>query len=280
MSAARAFIVAPPLARDERSAQMERSRVAVQKLAEAAGMTVTTYRLREVKVRHQGNFLVMDGIDASRMYKAMHRDDCAVIQIGTDARVAFHPRDHGQKRNTMKLEQFVRYKGVFVGVNGRSSPDEAMAVIAARLTSLECDGERDPRCLPMHVFDPNHDHAACPLTDAALVRARYKGPKIRTDRKNREWGPPKGHPHGSEELRIRGRLLQQGYHWDVKSAKNTSDLMTTMEIWKMPPGSYLNVSPDAHVRSGQSSAVSAKRAFALSVKQPDRSKQKRQAVSR
>ncbi len=280
MTTARVFIIAPPLARDERAARSEVWRKAVQKLAEEAGMTVTTYRLSEVKVRNEGSYLVMNGIDASKMYKTMHRDNCAVIQVGTGARVPFHPRDFAQRRNTMELEQFVRYKAVFSKVHGRTSPDDAMAVVAAQLTSLECDDERDPRCLPMHVFDPSHDHVACPLTDAVKVRAQYQGPKIRTDRKSRQWHPPRGIPHGSDELRVRGRVLRAGYHWDVKSAANTSDLMTTLEIWKMPPGSYLNVSPDAHVRSGQSSAVSAQLKYTLAAKQPDRAKQKRRGKTR
>ncbi|MFK4790855.1 hypothetical protein [Microbacterium sp. ZW T5_56] len=280
MTTARVFIVAPPLARDERSARFEVWRKAAQKLAEEADMAVTTYRLSEVNVRNEGNFLVMNGIDASKMYQMVHRVNCAVIQIGTDARVPFHPRDSCQKRNTMELEQFVRYKAVFAKVNGRVGPVDAIGAVSAQLTSLECDGERDPRCLPMHVFDPSHDHVACPLTDAVKVRARYQGPKIRTDGKSREWGPPKGIPHGSHELRVRGRVLRAGYHWDVKSAQNTSDLMTTLEIWSMPPGSYLNVSPDAHVRSGQSSAVSARLKYTLSAKKPDRSKQKRRGRPR
>ena len=274
MGEARVFVVAPPRDGSDEFARLEAQRRRLQSLAEAQGWTVKTYRLKLVKNAKPGGLLVMDALDATALYRGLHQGDCAVVQVGTKALVPLHPRYLDEAHHTVPLEKFVRYKAVFERVNGRATPDDAVASIATLIAECGCESESDARCLPMHVFDPAHDHSACPLNDAARVRSRYGGSQSRMDAKQRKWSPPRGTPHGNDSLRVRGYQLQSGYHWDVSAARNVSELVTTSEIWRMPSASYLNVSPDANVRGGQTSAVSAKKVFDLTRTSPDRRRAK------
>lgn len=274
MSEARVFVVAPPRKGSDELALLEEKRVRLQSLVASQGWTLKTYRLKHIKNAKPGGILVLDALDATTLYRALHHGDCAVVQVGTNALVPLHPKYPNEARHAVPLEKFVRYKAIFERVNGRVAPDDAVASISALLAESGCEGESDPRCLPMHVFDPEHEHSACPLTDAARVRSRYGGPQARMDAKQRKWSPTRGHAHGNDNLTVRGYQLQTGYHWDVSAARNVSELITTSEIWRMPSASYLNVSPDANVRGGQSSAVSAKKVFTLAGTSPDRKRVK------
>ena len=274
MADPRVFVVAPPRDSGQDFARLEVLRGRLQILAEAEGWTVKTYRLRRVKDGKPGSILVMDALDATALYRALHRDDCAVVQVGTKALVPLHPKYPSEEHHAATLEKFVRYKAVFERVNGRVTPEAAVESIATLLVERGCESARDPRCLPMHVFDPAHDHAACPLTDLAKVKSRYGGPQARTDAKLRKWSPARGSAHGNDELRVRGYQLQRGFHWDVSAGRNESELITTSEIWRMPSTSYLNVSPDANVRGGQSLAGSAKKVFSLARVSSDRGRVK------
>lgn len=264
-------IVAPERPRNvndrERFRKNEDLRLAVQRAAESRKWRTRTFRAYErLSTRPAENrrrMMMLGGWDAADIYNLAHRDAVAVLQVGGSVRVLPHPRQDPSLDRTMALEDFVRHKAFFSAVSEHLPFESALNRFEETLERVECEGERDPRCLPMHIFAPRHDHALCALTDAVAVKKKYGPPTARADHRGRVWESPKGR-HGGSPLWIRGKEIGAGFHWDVAGVRNTSELTTTTEIWSMPPGSYLNVTPNAAVRKGQSSAqASAKRTVTL-----------------
>lgn len=261
MSAPLVVIVAPEKPRNvherEQHRQLEELRKLVQQAAEARGWRTRTYRTQKhssTRPAENGrSMFLLGGWDAADIYSALHRGEVAVLQMGKTARVLPHPRQEPSRDRTVTLEDFVRHKAFFATVNSRGPFQGTFDHFQTSLERVECDGERDPRCLPMHVFAPAHDHHACPLTEASSVKKAYGPPNALKDPHGRPWARPKGR-HGGEAMRIRGADIPAGFHWDVGSVRNESELTTTVEIWRLPSGSYVNIAPNAVVRKGQSSA--------------------------
>lgn len=251
----------------EQYRQTEALRLEVQRAAESRDWRTKTYRAKvhnSTRPAESNRRLhLLGGWDAADLYEAAHQAEVAVIQVGETARVMPHPRKEPSLDRAVNVEDFIRHKAFFAAVSPRLSYEDAFDQFALTLGVIECDGERDPRCLPMHVFAPRHDHSKCPLTDADAVKREYGPPNGMKDPRGRAWERPKGR-HGGGPLRIRGAEIAAGFHWDVGSGRNNSELTTTTEIWALPPGGYVNVTPDASVRRGQSSALAAaKRSLVL-----------------
>lgn len=247
--------------------QTETLRADANRAATARGWKTRTFRTKLHRSTRPGEssrpLQLLGGWDAADIYELTHREDVAVIQIGETARVMPHPRQEPSLNRAITLADFVRHKAFFAVVSARVPHDDALDRFAATFELVECDGERDPRCLPMHVFAPKHNHDAYPLTDAAAFKRKYGSPTERTDHSGRLWAKPNGR-HGGGALRIRGAAIAAGFHWDVCSTRNASELTTTVEIWSLPPGSYVNVTPNATVRIGQRSArAAAKKSLTL-----------------
>lgn len=237
--------------------QTEALRLEVHRAALARKWKVRTFRTRLHRSTRPGeskrHLHLVGGCDAAEIYSLAHMDDVAVIQLGETARVMPHPRQEPSLDRAVTLAEFVLHKAFFAAVSARIPHQGVFDKFAATLELVECDGERDPRCLPMHVFAPGHDHTACPLTDVDAFKRKYGQPNERKDHHGRLWMKPSGR-HGGGPLRIRGAEISAGFHWDVRSARNSSELTTTAEVWTLPAGSYVNVTPNATVRVGQRSA--------------------------
>jgi hypothetical protein len=115
----------------------------------------------------------------------------------------------------------------------------------AWLNAIGCEGERDPRCLPLHVFKTQGHDLNLPAGRAAFDSAHGSGAE-RSDGDRRKWSLTPHDYHGQETLSVAGRELRQGFHWDVEPGRNTTTIVTTKEVWKVDR--YVNVYPDAHVR--------------------------------
>lgn len=251
----------------EEHRRTEAYRLEVQRAVESRGWRTKTYRSKlhtSTRPAESNRRLhLLGGCDAAELYDATHRYEVAVLQLGDTARVMPHPRKEPSLDRTVNLQDFVRHKAFFAAVSSRLSYDDALDQFAETFAVVGCDGERDPRCLPMHVFAPGHDNESCPMSDTDAVKRKYGAPNEMKDPRGRAWERPKGR-HGGDVLRIRGAEIAAGFHWDVGSGRNDSELTTTTEIWSLPTGAYLNVTPNAKVRSGQKSArAAAKRTLQL-----------------
>lgn len=255
MTDQRLILVCPPGNRKYERAELMRKELGA--LAKQEGWETETFRTSEVGTRQ----LVLGGLEAENLYRLLHRCDAAVVQVGAPARVLLNPAQRAMRENTIPLEKFICGKAAFGVVNGRCGPADALRGLVESRAILGCTGERDPRCLPMFVFDP---WCECEdLTPGATKKfeAAHGPPRRRVDDKNRAWEPSVRAAHGREALTVCGYHLRPGFHWDVQASRNQSELSTVSEIWKLPGSSYVNVYPDAYVRGGQSGSDTAKRVF-------------------
>lgn len=109
-----------------------------------------------------------------------------------------------------------------------------------------CDGVDDPRCLPLYVFEEQGwSKPLLTATGRSHFDGRFGGGQSRNDRRRRLW--KRGPPHGRTCLTVAGAVLPTGFHWDVNAPRNPVELWTMKGGWTID--NYLNVSPDANVRS-------------------------------
>ncbi len=205
---------------------------------------------------------VMEPQDAGDLYRLMHRHPTVVIQIGQPT-VRLNPWAEPAERNVISLERFVRYKAFFKRLGREGSKIDIPNFLNGFQDwrqSCTCDGERDARCIPLHVFNPNLEWKE--LHNVEGVRAFefcHGKAGSRVDYQNREWNPPTA-LHG-QQITVAGATLRSGFHWDVVSPHGDGRLCTSTEIWRFSRGSYCNVYPDAAVRRGQRKGDRARRIY-------------------
>ncbi|MGK3201055.1 hypothetical protein [Amycolatopsis sp. MEPSY49] len=256
------FFVAPPKKRE--NSQQEQGRRSVQTWAERQDWLIRTRRTVDTRVlegENSGRLLEMvEPLDANDLYHLMHRHPTAVIQIGNPA-IRLNPSAPVTMRNAKKLQMFVRYKAFWspLGrVDSSFNPEILLEEFSSWITSTDCTGERDARCMPLHVVSPDRDwsnlHVAAGITEFEKIHGRATK---RTDEDGRHWRTPNA-LHGREVATVAGMDLRAGFHWDVVSTNGASSLHTSSEVWKFARDSYCNVYPDASIRRGQSAGKSAK----------------------
>jgi len=259
------FVVPPAKAT---SSEQDAARLALQHHAQSLGWRCVTNRtiaIRLAQSKNSGRTLhLLQPQDAGDLYRVAHRHPTVVVQIGP-AEVRLDPSAPPSARNTISLARFVRYKAFFqplgrpkvgLDVGGFLHDFDVWRSVGA------CDGERDARCIPLHVFSPSREWAD--LHDAAgvkLFEERHGRPNSRRDNELREWNSPNA-LHGLEAMTIAGTRLRSGFHWDVVSSDGAGRLCTSTEVWGFTRGSYCNVYPDAAVRQGQRRGRRAKRVYA------------------
>ena len=119
------------------------------------------------------------------------------------------------------------------------------------LAGSHCQGEGDPRCLPFHLF-----RRRIPFDDLTTGEGqtrftqRYGSQSSRLDDNGLCWNRPQRALHGRDILQVAGRELAMGFHWDVVAGSRGSTITTTSDVWQIKSNGYINIYPDAHVRSG------------------------------
>lgn len=233
---------------------------ALRRASEARGETATVFRtvFRRSDVRGQPNrsFYVLDPWEAHRLYKAVHQGSDAVFQAG-QARVLLDPTKPLESSNSVALMRIVQHKAFFAQFDGATEPDTTFAHLDTWREVNHCESHRDSRVLPLHMFSPSTDWGALETADD---RRRFEdvhgGPTHLVDEDSRSWNQTTAW-HGNDTLRVGGFALPTGFHWDVTAAKNLSRLASLTATWRFEGRAYLNVSPDGHVRAGQSKGITA-----------------------
>ena len=253
-------IVAPP-ARGETEAQS----TWIQDLRSGAdehGWKVTIFRTvqRASERRNESGrkLSILEPWEASRLYKLIHREHAAVFQVGS-ARIRLDPVGELSSETTVALARVVRYKAYFSQFDGSTAPETRLQEFTEWLGAVHIEAHRDCRVLPLHIFAPQRDWPGLdPIEGREEFERTHGKPTKLIDHGSRPWKQPNA-MHGQESLIVANFALPQGFHWDVAAAANPSRLNSLTERWSFPPGSYATVSPDGHVRGGQSSGVSARR---------------------
>ena len=200
---------------------------------------------------------------ATQLYRRMHLRNIGVVHVGK-THVPLTPNPKNSLRYFLPLQQFVRYKALHRLVDPRAFTDQSAERVTTDLhdwiaQSGKCEGERDPRCLPFHVFIANLELFDL---DAPDDRRRFNDSHgaqgSRRDNNGFRWDRPSARDmHGSQSLHVAGCRLIQGFHWDVSisSRRNgATEVSNTTEIWKVWGDGYVNIYPDAHIRSGRQCA--------------------------
>ncbi len=231
-------------------------------LAEKREYKVTIFRtvLRASKRKGESGrrLSVLDPWEADRLYKLIHRGQFAVFQCGS-ARVQLNPLNILSSATSTSLERVVRYKAYFAQFDGSTGPEALFKQFDDWRDTVHIETHRDCRVLPLHMFAPKRDWTELePIDGRAEFEKVHGRPSQLQDEAARPWKQPSA-LHGRDSLFIANFVLPQGFHWDVDAAVNESRLASLVELWKFPPGSYANVSPDGHIRGGQRSGVSARR---------------------
>jgi len=197
--------------------------------------------------------------DAHQLYRRLNRERLLVIAF-TSVFVRRDPsRDPAVRKEALTIATFVEHKAHFELVRGKSSIAPTFHRFAASLDEAFCEGENDPRCLPLHVFTTDRLWPELRNeTGRRSFRTRYGPARERSDDRGRRWTrADRGAFHGREALIIAGFELAAGMHWDVFGGRGRASRLTTEnEVWKLGRRGYVNVYPDArvHVTPGRSVA--------------------------
>jgi hypothetical protein len=188
--------------------------------------------------------------DAELLYRLVHHGPVVVTAV-TAVFVSRDPRSNPiREKHAIRLQDFVEHKACYVLINGRTDVAALGPAVAEWLGVVRCDGQDDPRVLPLHSFDAN---GPCPDLAHAEGRkafgARYGAGRLRLDEGGREWERAAA-LHGRETLSIAGYRLRAGFHWDVTNRKGSGTLLCANAVWHLPRRSYANVYPDGDVRGG------------------------------
>ena len=252
-SASRQIWIFTPEKKYENASQAQ-LRHELARLAKTESVVVKT-RVTTLKVfgggpdAHKRVFLVSPR-DAGDLYKAMHRAHVLVASLRSCSVRTDPAEDPPRLRRTRRLEDFVQYKAFYASLRGARDParilEEFLTISPAKL----CVDTHDPRVLPLHVFDDELCWINLNSAEGINEFKRKYGPSSsRVDSMKRKWSPAQ-ELHGSDILTVDGLTLPKGFHWDVERGKSAERLVTCHEVWKVGPGGYANIYPDAFVRSG------------------------------
>jgi hypothetical protein len=248
---ARIFAILP----ERSSPQIDEMLSAARILTEERDWPLSVRRTKRVRVVGEGwerGVQLLSPTDASGLYRQIHRTPTLVLTFATVMVRRDPSRDPPVRRAALRLEQFVAYKAFFCLLRGHGDLARTVSGFDAWREAVHCDGEDDPRVLPLHTFalgprQPDLDTAE----GARIFRAQHGNASARTDDQGVLWGRAEhGARHGGGALTVAGRTLPNGFHWDVSRRRGSVRLLTAGEVWKLSGRhAYVNVYPDAHVRA-------------------------------
>lgn len=198
---------------------------------------------------------ILPGTEVTAIYRRAHRARVAII-VFAQTYVCLHPHQHEAVRRNLlvRLPGFFEYK-CFIELldDEMGCTPEWIDGFADRFGSVPlspaCEGARDPRCLPLHVFSNKGAH------DLSQTAGRIAFDNVhglgghRTDQDGRKWRLNPHAYHGQDQLHICGTPLPQGCHWDVEPGGKSTLVVTTSDVWIVYR--YVNIYPDSHVRGNK-----------------------------
>jgi hypothetical protein len=194
---------------------------------------------------------VLTPTDAGGLYKRLHLEPTLVLAF-TAILVRRDPsRNPPTRRDAIRLEDFVRYKAPYHLARGVEDLRDALGRLSEWCTEVGCDGDGDPRIIPLHLFPTLKypDRLADPA-ETSRFNAEHGAAAERTDAKGRSWKRASRRAyHGQGDRYVAGELLPEGMHWDVSGFGRDGVLANCENVWVVKdPRSYLNIYPDGHVR--------------------------------
>lgn len=158
----------------------------------------------------------------------------------------------------MRLERRAEYKTLYIS---RAAPataadvDVVVGAFAGFLASADTSSapDTDPRALPFSSFDLGRrvdEDLGLNTEDGRSEFEKEFGPhRARRDSSAVSWNLHARDYHGRDTLLLRGRPLPAGFHWDVPGPRGGAHVLTPTEVWYVTRTQYINVYPDAYVRT-------------------------------
>lgn len=196
--------------------------------------------------------------EVRKLYVRCHRAHVWVAAVG-GARWKLDPSQTANRDNLPPLNELVHGKAAGYRLVSRiSEVQDLMATVAADPV-VECTSVDDCRCLPLHVFSPGtaSDLSSIEAREQFTKRYRWRSKdrkKCWLDESGRTWETARV-MHTADQLHVTGLRLPIGFHWDVQTPRKRTILTNGWQRWESTNGGYLNVHPDAHVRSTHAQLV-------------------------
>lgn len=238
---------------DVRRSQTADHRLALRRLCADRGWEYQERPSRAVRLPDGRNLSALTPDVADLLYRRLHRTRVAVLSIDENE-VCVHPEwdQVARTRNRRGLRIFACHKAFYAMLRVPGNLDAWVPGFEDWCLRSDCEGERDPRILPHHVFESDDTHLeGLATTEGRVVFERIHGrAAARADLAGGTWTlNPHDFHGGRETLAVAGAELRVGCHWDVTSARGALTITTPKEVWQV--SGHLNIYPDAHIRGTQ-----------------------------
>ena len=195
--------------------------------------------------------------DAINLYKRIHRANVGIWHFG-ETHAPRKPEPDDKIKDYIDICAFVQHKAFRCRVQNSNFSEQwgtSVAEFETWLNEIHCENESDPRCLPAHLFNMKSDSEDLTTPEGrAQFTLNYGNQSARTDARQLVWKRPLGAFHGREILYVAGCELARGFHWDVGAGRNGGKIVSAQGVWRISSNHYVNVYPDAHIRSGRGAA--------------------------
>jgi len=247
---------------DRSAADTQRFRLSIQQLCALKGWT---FQSRPVRVTERGGrpLAIVRADDSRNLYRRCRQVGVGVATIDRCS-MSLDPRLLESLMQNRSVKRVITDRACWLGsfTLGRAIQGGLLTEQEkARFDSLlrwqlsDWQGVNDPRALPLYVFSPALDRWNF-QTDGSRRRfgEKFGPPAKRTDHRGLSWIRA-DHFHGGDAVHLAGiHQLPRGFHWDVtQERRHSTELTTLTEAWRVRGGGYLNVYPDAYIRSGRNS---------------------------
>lgn len=237
------WVIFPQSRRPETGA----ARAAIRAICKARGWNFQERPAKDLPITSSGRrrFLI-SGDDADALYRRLHVSRVGILSFER-VEVSLDPvaqKGAIRERFLVGLEAFSRYKSFYSRVSVEQ-PTDWLEGFERWCMIVECEGEHDPRCLPLHVFKARQLSLDEPAQRDEFARLHGDG-SVRVDDEGKAWRLSPRDFHGRESFQVAGLSLRPGFHWDVTPSGRFARVITTTQIWEVYR--YINVYPNAHIR--------------------------------
>lgn len=214
----------------------------------ASVTTITTVRSHGVGGLE---FELLKREQVEALYNLAHRALLLVVTLGT-AQVNLRVDERPTNASTIPLSEYLSHKAITIHVSRAHEVSRVVEALRRERLGLECDGYRDPRCIPFFIFERTEDCDLSSASGRSAFSMHYSGRRpghgsALVDGRGREWASEEF--HSADLIHVGGATLPVGFHWNVLAPRRT-ELANGWEVWQVGAAGYANVHPDAHIRQG------------------------------
>lgn len=194
---------------------------------------------------------------ANNLYQRLHQTRLGLL-VTDEVFVGLNPSRYIlDDRWRISLARLVRYKCFQARVAKRPVP-VLLDEFAKWAGAAHCEGQGDPRVLPLHTFCPSRDWIGLDsASDRSSFQTTYGPPSRRVCEQQMTWKPDPSAHGGREPQNVAGLMLSEGFHWDAEAPRRPATLYTLLDVLMVPGGEHVNVYPNGYVRGDKTTRLAA-----------------------